>query len=91
MSEPMHTSILSFRARADVALADPTLKVAIDRTTGTAERNAILRAERAEHVLRQLDGLRFAAVMLSPRPATDVDGAANTRTVRFRVLLADTP
>lgn len=59
--------------------------------TGTAERNAILRAERAEHVLRQLDGLRFTAVMLSPRPATDDDGAANTRTVRFRVLLADTP
>ena len=34
----MHTSILSFRARADVALTDPTLKLAIDRTTGTAER-----------------------------------------------------
>ena len=34
----MHTSILSFRARADVALTDPALKVAIDRTTGTAER-----------------------------------------------------
>ena len=34
----MHTSVLSFRARADVALTDPTLKLAIDRTTGTAER-----------------------------------------------------
>jgi len=38
MSETMHTSILSFRARADVALSDPKLKLAIDRTTGTAER-----------------------------------------------------
>ena len=38
MSETMHTSILSFSARADVALSDPKLKLAIDRTTGTAER-----------------------------------------------------
>ena len=29
---------MSFKARADLALADPTLKVAIGRTTGTAER-----------------------------------------------------
>ena len=34
----MHTSVISFKARADAALADPTLKLAIDRTTGTAER-----------------------------------------------------
>jgi L-lactate dehydrogenase complex protein LldF len=34
----MHTAPLSFKARAEAALADPTLKIAIDRTTGTAER-----------------------------------------------------
>ena len=34
----MQTSVISFKARADAALADPTLKLAIDRTTGTAER-----------------------------------------------------
>lgn len=38
MSAPMHTAVVSFRQRADAALADPTLKLAIDRTTGTAER-----------------------------------------------------
>ncbi|MCU0813390.1 MAG: lactate utilization protein [Burkholderiaceae bacterium] len=34
----MHTAPVSFKARAAAALADPTLKTAIDRTTGTAER-----------------------------------------------------
>ncbi|MBE7418473.1 MAG: lactate utilization protein [Ideonella sp.] len=34
----MHTAVVSFRERVDAALADPTLKLAIDRTTGTAER-----------------------------------------------------
>ena len=34
----MQTSAVSFRERVDAALADPTLKIAIDRTTGTAER-----------------------------------------------------
>jgi L-lactate dehydrogenase complex protein LldF len=34
----MHTSLVHFKARAKAALADPTLKIAIDRTTGTAER-----------------------------------------------------
>ncbi|HMM84100.1 MAG: lactate utilization protein B [Gammaproteobacteria bacterium] len=34
----MHAAPLSFKARADAALADATLKLAIDRTTGTAER-----------------------------------------------------
>jgi L-lactate dehydrogenase complex protein LldF len=34
----MHAAPLSFKARADAALADPTLKLAISRTTGTAER-----------------------------------------------------
>jgi L-lactate dehydrogenase complex protein LldF len=38
MSAAMQTSVISFKARADAALADPTLKLAIDRTTGTAER-----------------------------------------------------
>ena len=31
-------TLLHFKARADAALADRTLKIAIDRTTGTAER-----------------------------------------------------
>ncbi|HPE05719.1 MAG TPA: LUD domain-containing protein, partial [Thauera sp.] len=34
----MQEATLSFKARAKEALADPTLKIAIDRTTGTAER-----------------------------------------------------
>ena len=34
----MRADPVSFQARADAALADPTLKLAIDRTTGTAER-----------------------------------------------------
>ena len=34
----MEAAHQSFKARADAALADATLKVAIDRTTGTAER-----------------------------------------------------
>jgi L-lactate dehydrogenase complex protein LldF len=34
----MHEAPMSFKARAERALADPTLKIAIDRTTGTAER-----------------------------------------------------
>ena len=34
----MQTSVVSFRKRVEAALADPTLKLAIDRTTGTAER-----------------------------------------------------
>ena len=34
----MEEATLSFKARAERALADPTLKIAIDRTTGTAER-----------------------------------------------------
>lgn len=34
----MPTAPLSFKARADAALADATLKLAIERTTGTAER-----------------------------------------------------
>ena len=33
----MQTSVISFKSRADAALADPTLKLAIDRTTGTAD------------------------------------------------------
>ena len=36
------TAKLGFKARAAAALADPTLKVAIDRTTGTAERKRAL-------------------------------------------------
>ena len=38
----MHEHTLSFTARAEAALADPTLKLAIDRTTGTAERKRAL-------------------------------------------------
>jgi L-lactate dehydrogenase complex protein LldF len=38
MSKAMPEAVVSFKARADAALADPTLKLAIDRTTGTAER-----------------------------------------------------
>lgn len=34
----MHTAPITFKSRADSALADPTLKIAIGRTTGTAER-----------------------------------------------------
>ena len=34
----MHTAPMHFKARAAAALADPTLKIAIQRTTGTAER-----------------------------------------------------
>ena len=34
----MHTAPMHFKARAAAALADPTLKIAIERTTGTAER-----------------------------------------------------
>lgn len=34
----MHTAPMTFKARIDAALADPTLKIAIGRTTGTAER-----------------------------------------------------
>ncbi len=34
----MQAAPVPFKARADAALADPTLKLAIDRTTGTAER-----------------------------------------------------
>ena len=34
----MQEATISFKARAEKALADPTLKIAIDRTTGTAER-----------------------------------------------------
>ena len=34
----MHSAVVTFKARVDAALADPTLKVAIGRTTGTAER-----------------------------------------------------
>ena len=34
----MEAAHQSFKARADAALSDATLKVAIDRTTGTAER-----------------------------------------------------
>ncbi|WEN40634.1 Lactate utilization protein B [Thauera sp. GDN1] len=38
----MEQATLSFKARAERALADPTLKIAIDRTTGTAERKRAL-------------------------------------------------
>ena len=34
----MEAAHQDFKARADAALSDATLKVAIDRTTGTAER-----------------------------------------------------
>ena len=34
----MQTSVISFHDRAQAALDDPTLKIAIDRTTGNAER-----------------------------------------------------
>ena len=34
----MHSAPMTFKARVDDALADPTLKIAIGRTTGTAER-----------------------------------------------------
>ena len=34
----MEEATLTFKARAERALTDPTLKIAIDRTTGTAER-----------------------------------------------------
>ena len=34
----MHTEPVQFKARVAAALADPTLKIAIERTTGTAER-----------------------------------------------------
>lgn len=34
----MHPTPITFKARVDAALADPTLKIAIGRTTGTAER-----------------------------------------------------
>ena len=59
----------TFKARADAALADPTLKIAIDRTTGTAERkraaaladfpSSLRRASAAsaikDHVIAHLD------------------------------------
>ncbi|MBI3155329.1 MAG: lactate utilization protein [Burkholderiales bacterium] len=38
MSTPMQTTELPFGQRVDAALANATLKLAIDRTTGTAER-----------------------------------------------------
>ncbi len=59
--------------------------------SGTPERNEELRTERAQFVMKELSGLAYTSVMLSPRPATDDDGAAKTRTVRFRVLLAEVP
>ena len=34
----MQTSVISFHDRAQAALDDPTLKIAIDRTTGNAEK-----------------------------------------------------
>ena len=37
MSAPEATVQVSFKNRAKTALADRTLKIAIDRTTGTAE------------------------------------------------------
>ena len=59
--------------------------------SGTAVRNEELRTERAQFVMSELSGLSYTSVMLSPRPATDDDGGAKTRTVRFRVLLAKVP
>ena len=50
----MEEATLSFKARAERALADPTLKIAIDRTTGTAEaKRAVLKRYRAAGATRQ--------------------------------------
>ena len=78
----MHEATMSFKARAEEALANPTLKIAIDRTTGTAERKRAVAMtqfpqfdaarERGQIVLYDGGSLMGSALTLFASKAADV-------------------